>query len=65
LEDSLSKQFVRPHLQKMTRIKWTGGAAQAVECLLCKCETEFKLQPHQQNKTKTTNYYATVYNQKE
>jgi hypothetical protein len=27
-----------PCLQKITRAKWTGGVAQAVLCLLCKCE---------------------------
>jgi hypothetical protein len=29
----------RDHISKMTRAKWTGGVAQAVECLLCKCKT--------------------------
>jgi hypothetical protein len=32
---------------KITRAKWNRGVAQAVECLLCKCKTEFKLQSHQ------------------
>jgi hypothetical protein len=25
-------------VSETTRVKWTGGAAQAVECLLCNCE---------------------------
>jgi hypothetical protein len=29
---------VRPHLQKITRARWTGGVAQAIEHLLCKCK---------------------------
>jgi hypothetical protein len=35
-EASLGKQFTRP-ISKITRAKWTGGVAQAAECLLCKC----------------------------
>jgi hypothetical protein len=26
-------------ISKTTRTKWTGGVAQAADCLLCKCET--------------------------
>jgi hypothetical protein len=26
-------------ISKITRAKWTGGVAQAVGCLLCKCDT--------------------------
>jgi hypothetical protein len=34
----LGKYFTRlPHLQ-ITRAKWIGDVAQAVECLLCKCK---------------------------
>jgi hypothetical protein len=29
---------MRPHLQKITRAKWTGDVAQAIKHLLCKCE---------------------------
>jgi hypothetical protein len=25
-------------ISKITRAKWTGGMAQAIECLLCKCK---------------------------
>jgi hypothetical protein len=35
---------------KITRAKWTGGVAQAVEHLLCKCEAEFKPQFQKINK---------------
>jgi hypothetical protein len=34
-EASPGKQFTRP-ISKISRAKWTGGVAQAVECLLCK-----------------------------
>jgi hypothetical protein len=27
-----------PLISKITRIKWIGGIAKAVECLLCKCK---------------------------
>jgi hypothetical protein len=29
----------RDPISKITRAKWTGGVAQAVECMLCKHET--------------------------
>jgi hypothetical protein len=29
-------------ISKVTRTKWTGGMAQVVKCLLCKCETRMK-----------------------
>jgi hypothetical protein len=36
-EDSNSRQIVHETpISKITRAKWTGGVAQAVECLLCK-----------------------------
>jgi hypothetical protein len=28
----------REPISKITRARWTGGVAQVVECLLCKCE---------------------------
>jgi hypothetical protein len=34
---SLGKYFERPYI-KITRVKWTGGVTQMVECLLCKGE---------------------------
>jgi hypothetical protein len=27
-------------ISKITSAKWTGGVAQAVKCLLCKCEAQ-------------------------
>jgi hypothetical protein len=37
-----------PPSPKQTKQKWTGGVAQAVECLLCKVQNfEFKSQSHQ------------------
>jgi hypothetical protein len=36
-EASPGKEFSRPHLQN-TIAKWTGGVAQIVELLFCKCK---------------------------
>jgi hypothetical protein len=38
-------------ISKINRKKWTGGVAQAVECMLCQVQSpEFKPQSHQKNK---------------
>jgi hypothetical protein len=37
-------------ISKITKAKWTGGVAQAVDCLLCKHEAVFKFQSHTQKK---------------
>jgi hypothetical protein len=38
LEASPGREFEREPISKITRAKWTGGVAQVVERLLCKCE---------------------------
>jgi hypothetical protein len=38
-------------LSKITRAAWTGGEAQAVECLLCKCKV-LSSKPHSHRKGK-------------
>jgi hypothetical protein len=37
-------------ISKITRANWIGGLVQIVECLLCKCEAEFKPQSHQKKR---------------
>jgi hypothetical protein len=38
LRPEQEKQFLKPPSPKITREKWTGGLAQAIEILLCKCK---------------------------
>jgi hypothetical protein len=46
---------MKPHLQKITRSKWTGGTAQVIECLLCKHDIlTSKLQFYQKKINKQT-----------
>jgi hypothetical protein len=44
------------HIAKITRVKWTGGVAQAVECLLCKCEARSSSSSPKQNKQQQTTH---------
>jgi hypothetical protein len=40
-------------ISKITTTKWTGGVAQAVECLLCKCKAlNANASPSKNKKTK-------------
>jgi hypothetical protein len=41
---------VKPHLQKISRAKWTGGAAQAVERLFASMKPQVKKKKSQKNK---------------
>jgi hypothetical protein len=46
----------RDPIPKITRAKWTGGVAQALEYLLCKHEAKCKPQSRQKKKTKNKKY---------
>jgi hypothetical protein len=47
-EANLGKLFSTPPVSKITRVKWTGGVAQAVEWPALHAQSpEFKLQSHQ------------------
>jgi hypothetical protein len=47
-------QIVHETLSKITRAKWTGSVAQAVESLLCKCEAlSLNPRPTKKKKKKT------------
>jgi hypothetical protein len=47
----LDKQFRDSISKKITRAKWTGGVAYAVECLLSKHEGKFPLIKKKKKKT--------------
>jgi hypothetical protein len=37
VQDQLKQSVCETPISRITRAKWTGGLAQAVGCLLCKC----------------------------
>jgi hypothetical protein len=49
---SLGKANLRDPISKINRAKWTGGVAQMVERLLCKCEALRSNSPPQKKKGK-------------
>jgi hypothetical protein len=53
----------RDPIPKITRAKWTGGVAQALEYLLCKHEAKCKPQSRQKQKTKSIGFSAMVLSQ--
>jgi hypothetical protein len=51
-------------ISKITKVKWTGGVAQAIECLLCKCEAlssnSIQTQPPPKQTNKQNQYFKSV-----
>jgi hypothetical protein len=39
IKKALKANSLRNPISKITRVEWTTGMVQVVECLLCKCET--------------------------
>jgi hypothetical protein len=55
------KQIVyKTPISKITKLKWTGGVAQVVEYLLCKCKAPV---PPKENKKNHIEYFASVQTQ--